>query len=118
MNKKSYTASLCISNFVARLLLKKSITTFLCLLLGRGLLREHSLDDLLLFNEKRADDALAHARSAPGAAVGARHSLLALLHVFVLDGTSSGDALKPRAAVTALGTSGTLLHVVSDEFAT
>lgn len=55
-------------------------------LLGRlGRLRlQDLLDDLLLLDQERADNAVADALGAAGAAIGARHGLLVLAEALVL----------------------------------
>jgi hypothetical protein len=52
------------------------------------------LDDLLLLNEKSADDALADASSAAGATISARNLALTALQSLQLGGADSGKLRK------------------------
>lgn len=63
----------------------------LFLLLAGALLLQHLLDDLLLLDQERADDAVAHAVAAPRTAVCALDGLLGLGDLGVLAGTQGGD---------------------------
>lgn len=65
----------------------------LFLLLGLALLLEHLLHDLLLLDQECADDAIAHAVSAPRTTVCALDGLLGLGDLGVLAGTQGGDLI-------------------------
>lgn len=75
-----------------------------------GLVVKHALDDLLLLDEERPDDALAHATPTPGTAVSTGNVLLALGgdRIPELGRAESLHAAELVAAVTALGHGGLL----------
>lgn len=70
----------------------------LFLLLGLALLLQDLLDDLLLLDEERPDDAVPDAVTAPRAAVRALDSLLGLGDLGILAGAKSGNLLSGTAS--------------------
>ena len=52
---------------------------------------QHFLDDLLLLNQKRSDDAISYAVGASGTAIGALHRLLGSAYRGILSWAKGGD---------------------------
>ena len=80
-----------ISGFVCVEGKEKKLSLGLFLLLALLLLLQHLLDNLLLLNQEGADDAVAHAVTAPRATVGALDGLLGAGDLGVLAGAEGGD---------------------------
>jgi hypothetical protein len=70
---------------------RNTVGTGLFLLATLALLLQHLLDNLLLFDQERTDDAIPHAVTASRAAVCALHRLLGLGDLRVLARSESRD---------------------------